>query len=102
MSAWFGGWREVPLVQMGALRGELHGPALVVEPHSTLVLEEGWCARALAAINEGKMSYPDGDRICLAKDNPVVIPDAQRCGKVLVISWSEGPHKTYTINYASD
>jgi 5-oxoprolinase (ATP-hydrolysing) len=49
VSAWFGGWREVPLVQMGALRGELHGPALVVEPHSTLVLEEGWCARALAA-----------------------------------------------------
>jgi 5-oxoprolinase (ATP-hydrolysing) len=48
VSAWFGGWREVPLVRMGALRGELPGPALVVEPHSTLVIEEGWCARALA------------------------------------------------------
>ncbi len=48
VSAWFGGWREVPLVPMGALRGELRGPALLVEPHSTLVLEEGWCVRALA------------------------------------------------------
>jgi 5-oxoprolinase (ATP-hydrolysing) len=46
--AWFGGWREVPLVSMGALRGELHGPALIVEPNSTVVLEEGWRARPLA------------------------------------------------------
>jgi len=46
--AWFGGWREVPLVSMGALRGELSGPALIVEPNSTVVLEEGWRARWLA------------------------------------------------------
>jgi len=46
--AWFGDWREVPLVSMGALRGELRGPALIVEPNSTLVLEEGWRARPLA------------------------------------------------------
>jgi hypothetical protein len=59
-------------------------------------------ARALAAINEAKMSYPEGDRICLAKDNPVVVPQAQRCGKVLTIWWSEGPHKTYTISYSAD
>ena len=46
--AWFGSWREVPLVSMGAVRGELCGPALIVEPNSTVVLEEGWRARALA------------------------------------------------------
>jgi 5-oxoprolinase (ATP-hydrolysing) len=46
--AWFGGWREVPLILMGALRGELLGPALIVEPNSTVVLEEGWRARRLA------------------------------------------------------
>ena len=46
--AWFGAWREVPLVSMGALRGELRGPALIVEPHSTVVLEDGWRARLLA------------------------------------------------------
>ena len=45
--AWFGGWREVPLVPMSALQGELEGPALIVEPHSTVVLEEGWRARTL-------------------------------------------------------
>jgi len=33
---------------MSALRAELPGPALIVEPHSTVVLEEGWCARRLA------------------------------------------------------
>jgi len=46
--AWFGAWREVPLVATAALRGELHGPALIVEPNSTVVLEEGWRARLLA------------------------------------------------------
>jgi 5-oxoprolinase (ATP-hydrolysing) len=46
--AWFGSWREVPLVSMGALHGELRGPALIVEPNSTVVLEEGWRARPLA------------------------------------------------------
>jgi 5-oxoprolinase (ATP-hydrolysing) len=47
-SAWFGAWQEVPLVPMDSLRGELHGPALIVEPHSTVVLERGWRARRLA------------------------------------------------------
>jgi len=45
--AWFAGWREVPLVSMSALHGTLPGPALIVEPHSTVVLEDGWRARAL-------------------------------------------------------
>jgi 5-oxoprolinase (ATP-hydrolysing) len=46
--AWFDGWREVPLVSMGELRGTLAGPALIVEPHSTVVLESGWRASLLA------------------------------------------------------
>ncbi|HEY0768472.1 MAG TPA: hydantoinase B/oxoprolinase family protein [Steroidobacteraceae bacterium] len=46
--AWFGAWREVPLQSMSALRGELLGPALIVEAHSTVVLEDGWRARRLA------------------------------------------------------
>ena len=45
--AWFGEWREVPLVPMHALRAELAGPALIVEAHSTVVLEGGWRARRL-------------------------------------------------------
>ncbi|HEX4619325.1 MAG TPA: hydantoinase B/oxoprolinase family protein [Steroidobacteraceae bacterium] len=46
--AWFAGWREVPLVSMSELEGTLAGPALIVEPHSTVVLEAGWRARRLA------------------------------------------------------
>ncbi len=48
--AWFGGWRQVPLLAMssvGSMRVPLRGPALIVEPNSTLVLEEGWRARPL-------------------------------------------------------
>ena len=46
--AWFGAWRQVPVVAQGALRGPLRGPALIVEPNSTVVLEEGWRAQPLA------------------------------------------------------
>ena len=46
--AWFDGWREVPLVSMSELAGTLAGPALIVELHSTVVLENGWRARRLA------------------------------------------------------
>jgi 5-oxoprolinase (ATP-hydrolysing) len=45
--AWFGGWREVPLLAPGALAGALAGPALIVEPLSTLVVEPGWSAQRL-------------------------------------------------------
>ncbi len=46
--AWFGKWRDVPLLPMAALRAEVAGPALIVEPHSTVVVEPGWRARRLA------------------------------------------------------
>ncbi len=42
--AWFGGWRDVPLVPLAALEAPLAGPALIVEPHTTVVVEEGWRA----------------------------------------------------------
>src|ERR1700730_2992666 len=46
--AWFGAWREVAILAMSALRGELPGPALIVEAHSTVVLEEDPTTRRLA------------------------------------------------------
>jgi 5-oxoprolinase (ATP-hydrolysing) len=45
--AWFGGWREVPLLSMSTLAGTVLGPALIVAPHSTLVLEPGWRVQRL-------------------------------------------------------
>ncbi len=45
---WFDGqWREVPLVPADARDARLEGPALIVAPHSTLVLEPGWRAQRL-------------------------------------------------------
>jgi len=46
--AWFGAWLDVPLVRSASLTGEIMGPALIVEPNSTVVLERGWRARRLA------------------------------------------------------
>jgi 5-oxoprolinase (ATP-hydrolysing) len=46
--AWFGEWVEVPLVRSSSLTGEIIGPALIVEPNSTVVLERGWRARRLS------------------------------------------------------
>jgi 5-oxoprolinase (ATP-hydrolysing) len=45
--AWFGGWVAVPLMRSSALNGPVVGPALIVEPNSTLVLERGWRATRL-------------------------------------------------------
>jgi 5-oxoprolinase (ATP-hydrolysing) len=45
--AWFGSWQEVPLLTSSSLTGVTSGPALVVEPHSTLVLEPGWRVQRL-------------------------------------------------------
>ena len=55
--AWFGSWREVPLVAAAALEAPLAGPALLVEPHSTVVLEEGWRAQRLPG---GELLLEDG------------------------------------------
>jgi 5-oxoprolinase (ATP-hydrolysing) len=46
--AWFGGWVDVPVVRSSALTSQMSGPALIVEPNSTVVLEPGWRARRLA------------------------------------------------------
>jgi 5-oxoprolinase (ATP-hydrolysing) len=47
--AWFDGWREVPLLERAALApgAEVAGPALIVEPNSTTVVEPGWSAGRL-------------------------------------------------------
>ena len=46
--AWFGGWCGVPLVRAGTFGASLVGPALIVDRHTTVVLEPGWRVRALA------------------------------------------------------
>jgi len=46
--AWFGAWVDVPVVRSSALESPMTGPALIVEPNSTLVLERGWRATRLA------------------------------------------------------
>ncbi len=50
--AWFDGWRDVPLLDRSALApGQaIAGPALIVEPNSTTVVEAGWSAER----------FPDG------------------------------------------
>ncbi|HXS27410.1 MAG TPA: hydantoinase B/oxoprolinase family protein [Steroidobacteraceae bacterium] len=45
---WFDGWREVPILASAGLRTAIAGPALIVAPHSTLVVEPGWTARPMA------------------------------------------------------
>jgi 5-oxoprolinase (ATP-hydrolysing) len=45
--AWFGGWVDVPVVRSSALIAQMTGPALIVEPNSTVVLERGWRAHRL-------------------------------------------------------
>jgi 5-oxoprolinase (ATP-hydrolysing) len=49
-NAWFDGWRAVRLIDRGEIaQGErVAGPALIVEPNSTTVLEPGWTAERLA------------------------------------------------------
>ncbi|HKE43753.1 MAG TPA: hydantoinase B/oxoprolinase family protein [Steroidobacteraceae bacterium] len=47
---WFGDrWQEVRVQAREALRERIAGPALIVDPHSTVVLEPGWECESLAA-----------------------------------------------------
>ena len=57
--AWFNGWREVPAIDRAALSigTAIAGPALIVEPNSTTVVEAGWNLRLL-----------DGGELKLARD----------------------------------
>ncbi|HEU5468448.1 MAG TPA: hydantoinase B/oxoprolinase family protein [Steroidobacteraceae bacterium] len=50
VEAWFDGWREVPLIERASLAAgrPVAGPALVVEPNSTTVVEPGWTVESLA------------------------------------------------------
>src|SRR5882762_6085057 len=87
--AWFGAWREVPLVSMSALRAQLPGPALIVEPHSTVVLEEGWRARRLAGgelllVDDGAArAAPAVDAARIEIFNNLFMHIAEQMGEVL-------------------
>ncbi|MGH8322744.1 MAG: hydantoinase/oxoprolinase family protein, partial [Steroidobacteraceae bacterium] len=76
--AWFGSWQHVPLLSSSSLAEAISGPALIVEPHSTLVLEPGWRAQRLA-----------GGELML-EANPTVAADA-----------SPEAHTTATANAAA-
>ncbi|MFZ2507829.1 MAG: hydantoinase B/oxoprolinase family protein [Steroidobacteraceae bacterium] len=49
--AWFEGWHEVPAIDRSALAAgaAVAGPALIVEPHSTTVVEPGWILTLLGS-----------------------------------------------------
>ena len=59
---WFDGWRQVPLHDRAALApGQpVAGPALIVEPNSTTVVEPGWVAEPL---HDGSLCLARRDRI---------------------------------------
>lgn len=44
---WRGTWVDTPVLAVTDLTSEVAGPALLVSPHTTLVLESGWSARRL-------------------------------------------------------
>ena len=48
VKVWMDGWTEVPVVAVHHVSGVLAGPALIVDRHTTLVLERGWSVQRLA------------------------------------------------------
>ena len=96
---WFDGqWREVALAAVDGPQDSLEGPALIVGPHSTVVLEPGWRAqrrpdgqwlleRAPAAVAElpgaqgGTETRPDPARIEIF--NNLYMHIAEQMGEVL-------------------
>jgi 5-oxoprolinase (ATP-hydrolysing) len=64
--AWFDGWREVPLLDRASLavHQAVAGPALIVEPNSTTVVEPGWLAERLA---DGTLRLARHGRIAAAQ-----------------------------------
>ena len=67
--AWFDGWRQVPLHDRASLTpGEtVAGPALIVEPNSTTVVEPGWAAESL---DDGSLRLARRDRVNVAAADP--------------------------------
>ncbi|HTX24615.1 MAG TPA: hydantoinase B/oxoprolinase family protein [Steroidobacteraceae bacterium] len=91
---WFSGWRDVPLVRSDRLQTAIRGPALIVEPHSTFVVEPGWVARPLPggeilAENEPRRSRRDRRTAALATAarieifNNLFMHVAEQMGEVL-------------------
>ena len=44
---WFDEWQDVPVHTPWSISSPIEGPALIVEPHSTIVVEPGWRASRL-------------------------------------------------------
>jgi 5-oxoprolinase (ATP-hydrolysing) len=93
---WCGGWREVPLVRSTALPPRIEGPALLVEPHSTFVVEDGWVARPMPdgeisielddAASRGPSASPAGGALAAARIevfNNLFMHIAEQMGEVL-------------------
>lgn len=43
-----GGWRDLPVISPSSIVAPIDGPALIVDAHTTVVLERGWTAARLA------------------------------------------------------
>ncbi len=88
---WFSGWREVPLVPSDRLCERLAGPALILAPHSTFVLEPGWTARAMPggeilAEHQGSQDDREGALAAPARTeifNNLFMHIAEQMGEVL-------------------
>jgi 5-oxoprolinase (ATP-hydrolysing) len=72
-----GAWLEVPVVQRDELRcgARCTGPALVVEPHTTVVLEPGWSGERLAGGELLVTKTSDGRRQAAAPSAVIGPPD---------------------------
>ncbi len=76
VKAWFDGWREVPLLDRSTLApGQIvTGPALIVEPNSTTVVEAGWSAERL---RDGILALQRRERPAAASLDATVADPAQ-------------------------
>jgi hypothetical protein len=60
-------------------------------------------SRAIRAIDEGKLIYAKGDRICFDKDDPQVVPMAVPCTHAMTLSWARADKNlSVQVNYQSE
>jgi len=79
--AWFGRWREVPLVGMADADG-VTGPALLTGPGTTVVVETGWRVRWLGEALLLEDTTPSRARIGTAMDPVHAAVMASRLGSI--------------------
>ncbi|MBV8740550.1 MAG: hydantoinase B/oxoprolinase family protein, partial [Sinobacteraceae bacterium] len=73
--AWFGSWREVPMLPPAAVHAGLKGPALIVEPNSTVVVEPGWSVQRLPG-GELVLEHAVPPEAPMPADAAVTLPEA--------------------------